>query len=560
MTSLDDLAAGCDPAWADARACPKRPRGRRTLPHRRRVRPAVECLEGRSLLAAITEFPLSSTSDLPGSLTQGSDGNLWFPDIHSTGQFTPSDSSIGRITPAGAVTDFPLPSLMQVQGPLTEGSDGNLWFLLTAGFEEDSIGRITPAGVVTEFPFPSVIPAYSSLTLGPDGNLWFFADSQNIGRITPAGVVTEFPLPSDISSSSLGSLTVGPDGNLWFPVTSPNEGYIGRITPAGAITDYPIPSGAFAVSALTVGPDGNLWFGTTSDSLPNRGIDRITPAGVVTVFPLVSSDFAVGGALTVGPDGNLWFPENVFVKGFDESSICRITPAGVVTEFPLPIPPGNQLPESGNQHSEPGVLTVGPDGNLYLGESLVIQSHIQEFPENVFARVDRITPSGDVIVLPSVSSKSFTSDTLTVGAEGSLWFGEPGFIGRLDPAQISPSTIGPTVLALQGGGPAQPTQLVITFSGELDPGRAAKSSEYTIRSLSLGGRPRAIRVVRAAYDPGTHSVTLRTRSRLSTNATYATYQVTIKGTPPRGLTSASGSLFLDGDDDGIPGGNFVGSF
>src|SRR4051794_36643423 len=45
--------------------------GRGPCSRGRRVRPAVECLEGRKLMAAITEFPIPSTDAHAGALTLG---------------------------------------------------------------------------------------------------------------------------------------------------------------------------------------------------------------------------------------------------------------------------------------------------------------------------------------------------------------------------------------------------------------------------------------------------------------------------------------------------------
>jgi hypothetical protein len=55
-------------------------RGRDVDATRRRQRPGVEALEGRQLLAALTEFPLSSNQSAGAALTAGPDGNLWFPE------------------------------------------------------------------------------------------------------------------------------------------------------------------------------------------------------------------------------------------------------------------------------------------------------------------------------------------------------------------------------------------------------------------------------------------------------------------------------------------------
>ena len=59
------------------------------------------------------------------------------------------------------------------------------------------------------------------------------------------------------------------------------------------------------------------------------------------------------GPLTVGPDGDLWFTD---VSSAGNGAIGRITTAGAITEFPLPAGDG-----------APG-LTVGPDGDLWFSD------------------------------------------------------------------------------------------------------------------------------------------------------------------------------------------------
>ena len=252
----------------------------------RRQRPKVECLEGRQLLAPITEFSLPAG----GSLTVGPDGNLWFRNA----------VSVGRITPSGVFADFPLstPDTDYSSDPgasaLTAGPDGNLWFP-----EGDRIGRITPSGTITEFPLPPPVTTSEWMTAGPDGNLWF-REGDSIGRITPSGTITEFPFPST-RNYFVSALTVGPDGNLWFPLWFPN------------------------------GFDGSRHQCTRSIGSRHRA--------AITVFP-GSSGMRVYAALTAGPDGNLWFPGSGFgplsSTGFPSPFVARITPSGTITEFPLP--------------------------------------------------------------------------------------------------------------------------------------------------------------------------------------------------------------------------------
>jgi uncharacterized repeat protein (TIGR01451 family) len=114
----------------------------------------------------------------------------------------------------------------------------------------------------------------------------------------------------------------------------------------------------------------------------------------------------------------------------------------------------------------------------------------------------------------------------------------------------TPLGLGPTVqsqsLTVQGG---LVTGLVLTFSGDMDPARAQNTRNYRIRS-SAGPVP----VRSAVYDVAQRTVTIAFgvpqsgRSRIT---------LTALSTPPRtGLADTQGRA-LDGNADGIPGGNFV---
>jgi streptogramin lyase len=444
-----------DRAGDEGRRRPERVRGA-SARHRRHC-PGVECLEGRQLLSAITEFPLRkplphTSSSSPGDLTVGPDGNLWFTETSfgSTGIVT--GSAIGRITPAGAFTEFPLPAGHGSPGDLTVGPDGNLWFIEYFPREYPSsppppfgkIGRITPSGAITEFPLPDN-GSSGDLTVGPDGNLWF-PDSTGIGRITPAGALTEFPLPA--YDSDPGDLTVGPDGNLWFPMESAVGPAIYRITPSGALTEFPLPAGDSGPGDLTVGPDGNLWFtdvlfSSSSSSSGLRGttqlgaitIGRITPSGTLTDFPAAFSSTA-GPSLTVGPDGNLWFTD------IWAAAIGRITPSGAFTEFQF--------------------------------------------------------PAGD----------GFPGDLMTVGPDGNLWFPTSGAIGRIDP---TPPRV-TKVVAVAHPGKAI-TSIVLRFDSALDPASAREGRYYGLAAGVDSGQTivygKAERIARVSYDRAARAVRLK---------------------------------------------------
>jgi streptogramin lyase len=276
----------------------------------------------------------------PEQITAGPDGNLWFTSI--------SNSTISRMTPAGAVTTFSGPGIVS-PFDITAGPDGNVWFTNRGA---SSVGRITPSGVVTAFP---VDPGPFGITAGPDGNLWFttgisLANDPSIGRITPAGVVTMFPVPD--SFASLFFITTGPDGNLWFTDRRGNQA-VGRITPSGVITVFSSPSLSSPVG-IAAGSDGNVW-------VANQGagaISRVTPSGTIT--RVANLDLTVGGLyrITPGTDGNLWFSNTKPSKPY-KASIWRLTPAGQYTRFCDPRP---RLASG---------ITSGPDGNVWFTNETV---------------------------------------------------------------------------------------------------------------------------------------------------------------------------------------------
>ena len=81
--------------------------------------------------------------DLPVAITNGPDGNLWFTNE--------GDNSIGRISPDGMGMSHFLSPLIQNPTSITAGADGNLWFTNDLSPTQGSIGRLTPAGFVSTF-------------------------------------------------------------------------------------------------------------------------------------------------------------------------------------------------------------------------------------------------------------------------------------------------------------------------------------------------------------------------------------------------------------------------
>lgn len=157
-------------------------------------------------------------------------------------------------------------------------------------------------------------------------------------------------------------------------------------SPARASTptfdQYPVPTPDSSPGSIAAGPNGDLWF----TELAANKVGEITPDGVVTEYAVPTPDSAPS-FITAGPGGDMWFTE------FAAGKIAKITPAGAITEYPIPA-------------FEPGNITVGPDGNLWViapGE------------------MDKVTPAGSVTVyqIPLPHKEG----GLTVGPDGNIWFG-----------------------------------------------------------------------------------------------------------------------------------------
>ena len=106
---------------------------------------------------------------------------------------------------------------------------------------------------------------------------------------------------------------------------------------------------------------------------------------------------------------------------------------------------------------------------------------------------------------------------------------------------------------------AQPTFLVLSFSGPLDPARAQNLGNYTLvgpvsGSRSSGGH--VIKINSAVYDPTTYTVTLSPAERLNV---HRRDRLVVHGTGPTGMSGSLGVL-LDGTNTGIPGSDFVANF
>ena len=234
--------------------------------------------------------------------------------------------------------------------------------------------------------------------------------------------------------AELGAILSAPHGDVWF--TEPTANRIGEIRSSGVVSWLQVPTTHSEPGGLSVGPGGEIWF-----TEPKAGkIGQINSRGAISEFsvplppanppttgplgigpPLKSSELPGPGVLTAGPDGNLWFTYGGGSYGISSvygGQIDRITPSGTISEYQIP-----------SQNSEPHRIVSGPDGNLWFTESTLNGGVI-----------GRTTPSGAVttFALP----EQHEPGGIATGPDGALWFADvvfgpkriTGMIGRINPA------------------------------------------------------------------------------------------------------------------------------
>lgn len=313
---------------------------------------------------------------------------------------------------------------------IVAGTDGGLWIADQTG----SLVRadLTSSGFQRGVFAPGTVP--TTLAAGPDGGLWYTDNSNTaIGRfeLRDGATVQVFSLGTTVPSF----VTSAADGNVWFGSVAQN--LYGRVTPGGDVTTRTFPTPNSSPTAATSGPDGALY-------IAEYGANRIAlvsqrDASLVREF---STGSAKPTSIATGADGNIWFAA--------EGLIGRLDPTtGAVTEFAA----GTKVGPLGNAG-----LVAGPDGNIW-------------FLDSGGRQVGRITPAGEITMVPVAVPAGTLPCSMTVGPDANLWFTTclgSGFLGRVttgeapmrftDPAEIR-------VPAQGTSGPASEYPAAIDVSG-----------------------------------------------------------------------------------------------
>src|ERR687893_302748 len=81
--------------------------------------------------------------------------------------------SVAQAAPFASLKQFRVPTDNSQPRSITNGSDGNLWFTEGTEFVPSQIGRITPAGAITEFGPACEFCIVTDIIQGPDDVLYY---------------------------------------------------------------------------------------------------------------------------------------------------------------------------------------------------------------------------------------------------------------------------------------------------------------------------------------------------------------------------------------------------
>jgi virginiamycin B lyase len=282
----------------------------------------------------ITEYAVGA---IPGPMTLGSDGNLWFINGGETGH---------QITALRPTTSAPtLGSTYTISGSslwdITTGDDGALW--LTDQSNGEALDRVTTSGAVTIYTSSGASPL--GVTSDSNGLLWWTDLGGHLWNATLGGFSSE----TSASPGSPGRIVQGPDGALWFTDATDIDRWDGT-----TLTQIPLAAGEAANNIATVPSDNAIWF-TASGS--DGSIGRIAmngstgPWSATTVATLAAGSIPEG--IVAGTDNAVWYADDAL----DKIGRISLAAGNAATAYSVP-----------TTTSGPNFIVRGPDGTLWFTE------------------------------------------------------------------------------------------------------------------------------------------------------------------------------------------------
>jgi streptogramin lyase len=316
---------------------------------------------------------------------------------------------------------------------ITPASDGRIWFT-SFGPAHDTIAAINPAnpsaGVA---PFPSSSSDPWGVTNGPDGNVFFGTRFNSVGELVPGtGANLATFLGNGNFIRPFGSVA-GPDGNIWVtgagqqaapaPPANDKVGVASPGVPPSYINEALLPPTADPIG-IAVGRSDASGAGFPSLWVPEFGgnrIARVAPTAPnldVKEYPTLPNPNSQPYMIALGPDGNLWFTEYGNGTG---NRVGRFSPPGSYNdpllgfvEFELPAGSG------------PQDIAAGPDGNMWITATSR-------------GSILRMNMAGEVT--GEFDTPSRFPNGIAPGSDGNLWFTtfDGNQVGRITTALDPPA-------------------------------------------------------------------------------------------------------------------------
>jgi uncharacterized protein (TIGR03437 family) len=387
----------------------------------------LSCLPLHSqVLTTLDTFTLNASGgvDVPRSLIQGSDGNLYATTISE-----PSGAlELLKITRDGSISMVAVTPVTDCRA-IIQGSDGNFYGY---SLKSQTLCQITPAGTSSAIlSFSQALVAnnidttdavISPLIQANDGFLYgtAYGTSLNGGAIGIVwkmslsgefALVCTFPSPED-EPQPYSILLQGKDGNFYGTTTetSTDGGTIFKVTPSGALTTLHTFNGSdgsfpdYLVSAS----DGALYGITSSGGASNAGtffkIDSSGTFSALYNFGLAPASSLYGPVLVQASDGNFYGLQATGGTNGD-GTIYKLTSGGVFSV----------VYDFGSTNTTPKTLINGSNGTIY---------GITANPElsQVLGTIFQFVPGSSSGSLPSISS----GGVISAGAFGAFTSAAPG--------------------------------------------------------------------------------------------------------------------------------------
>ncbi len=281
--------------------------------------------------------------------------------------------------------------------------------------------QLVHAAVIEEYITPSADSSPAGLAFDADGILWFtMINAGKIGRLDPNKVkagtsegITEYDLPK--KNSQPNAILVARNGTVWFSQMHGNR--IGRLDPkSGSIKEYPIPTPGSEPHHLVEAEDGGIWFA----QFETDKIARLDPAtGAIREHPVNPGhphDLVID-------NGKIWYTQGgkFWAKVFF-NKIASLDPAtGAIEEIPVP-------PE----RSVPHAMAKAKDGGIWF----------TQFFANKITKLDFTDGAAKLVEYPLPGKRKGTHDLVVDDERNRIWvaLNHANSIGLLDLAKARPGT------------------------------------------------------------------------------------------------------------------------